>query len=79
MLYEKGGRITNPEKNKDKWLKYFLKSSEFEIYEKYVNSNLFRSFESIAEVNVGVVTGQNKFFVLSKRIERIILLRKVVL
>lgn len=67
LLYEKGGRITNPEKNKDKWLKYFLKSSEFEIYEKYVNSNLFRSFESIAEVNVGVVTGQNQFFVLSKK------------
>lgn len=55
--------------SKEKWLKYFLKEDDFLVYNKISESNKILKFAEVAEVNVGVVTGQNKFFVINKEIE----------
>ncbi|HEM2542252.1 TPA: N-6 DNA methylase [Streptococcus suis] len=52
--------------SKDKWLKLFMDSNEFDEFEQLSNSPKILEFNNIAEVNVGVVTGQNKFFVINK-------------
>lgn len=48
----------------EKWLKYFLDSREIEFMRELRKSDVTRNFSDFAEVDVGVVTGKNKFFVL---------------
>lgn len=50
----------------EKWLKYFLSEAEIENFEKAINNTELTSINDLIEVNVGVVTGQNKFFVIDK-------------
>lgn len=51
----------------EKWLKYFLSSREIEFMRGLRDSGSAVSLITHAEVNVGVVTGKNAFFVLSQQ------------
>lgn len=48
----------------EKWLKYFLDNREIEFIRELRNGDATRNMSDFAEVDVGVVTGKNKFFVL---------------
>ena len=50
----------------EKWLKYFLTSSEIEFMRELRLSQAATTLSQYASVDVGVVTGKNKFFVLSR-------------
>lgn len=50
----------------EKWTKYYLDSSSIKILRNLRTSGLFAKFGDYAEVQVGVVTGCNDFFCLSK-------------
>jgi len=50
----------------EKWLKYFLDNREIEFMRELRGSDCTRNLSEFAEVDVGVVTGKNKFFVLRK-------------
>ena len=48
----------------EKWLKYFLSKEEIGLMRALRASNRTTTLKSFADVNVGVVTGRNQFFVL---------------
>lgn len=50
----------------EKWLKYFLTQSEIALMRELRESSLSLELKHYAKVDVGVVTGKNEFFVLSK-------------
>ena len=50
----------------EKWLKYFLTAREIDFMRKLRLSPKVTSLKAHAEIDVGVVTGRNEFFVLSK-------------
>jgi len=45
-----------------KWMKVLLEPSELAVFEKAKTLPLIKSFQDIAKVDVGIVTGANKFF-----------------
>lgn len=49
-----------------RWLRYSLSPTEQAIYEEIEKSNLFQRLDAVAETNIGVVTGKNIYFVLTK-------------
>lgn len=55
------------EHTKEKWTHYFLSKDENAVVKKYRNHNSFSTFDDIAVVNVGITTGNNKFFSLDKQ------------
>ena len=52
--------------NKDKWIKYYLSNSELELLETLNKDNRISNVSDLFEINVGLVSGENKFFVLNK-------------
>ena len=48
----------------EKWLKYFLSNSEISLMRTLRASDKTTTLKTFADVNVGVVTGRNQFFVL---------------
>jgi len=50
----------------EKWLKYFLSASEIAFMRELRASEVTTPLTTYASVNVGVVTGKNQFFVLSR-------------
>jgi len=50
----------------EKWLKYFLTEREIDFMRRLRESKEVVSLDSHAEIDVGVVTGKNEFFVLSE-------------
>ncbi|MFV1029111.1 N-6 DNA methylase [Bacillus tropicus] len=50
----------------EKWTKYFLETREILLLRKLKNNPLIKLSNNYIDVNVGVVTGQNKFFILTK-------------
>lgn len=48
----------------EKWLKYFLSNAEIELMRALRTSDKTTTLKTYADVNVGVVTGKNQFFVL---------------
>ncbi len=63
----------------EKWLKYFLTPHEISLMRELRESSITAELKNYAKVDVGVVTGRNEFFVLSKndvnlyRLERYII------
>lgn len=49
-----------------KWMKALLTDSELSVFEKAKNLPSVRVFKDIAEVDVGIVTGANKFFLVDE-------------
>lgn len=50
----------------EKWLKYFLSPREIGLLRALRESSDFTTLKTFAEINVGIVTGNNDFFVLSR-------------
>jgi adenine-specific DNA-methyltransferase len=50
--------------NTDKWIQYFLTNEEILLIRKLRNNGRLTTFGNLAEVDVGVVTGRNEFFVI---------------
>ena len=50
---------------KEKWLKYFLTEREIDFMRELRSSGVVKPLSAHADVDVGVVTGKNDFFVLS--------------
>ena len=54
------------EHNSEKWLKYFLSNTQIGLMRALRTSDQTTSLKTFADVNVGVVTGRNQFFVLRR-------------
>lgn len=50
----------------DKWIQYYLSNEEIALIQKLRNDIRLTSFGELADVNVGVVTGRNEFFVVNE-------------
>ena len=48
-----------------KWMKVLLDPEEIEVFEKVKKLKSIKTFKSIASVDVGIVTGANKFFLVN--------------
>jgi len=53
---------------KDKWTKYFTNDHEVDLINRIRNDNRFITFRDISVVNVGITTGNNKYFSVDKDI-----------
>lgn len=53
---------TMPNSKSGKWLHAFLSPEELVVYEKIISHPSVYNFETIAQVDVGIVTGANSFF-----------------
>ncbi len=52
----------------EKWTKYFLNADEIELLRKIKSDIRIKPCSDIMEVDVGIVTGRNEFFMLSKEL-----------
>lgn len=52
----------------EKWIKYFLTKSEIDILRKVRKNKELKLTTDLFEVNVGVVSGQNKFFIVNNEV-----------
>ncbi len=48
--------------SKDKWVKYYLSSEELEVLDRLNNDKRISNASDLYEVNVGLVSGENDFF-----------------
>jgi adenine-specific DNA-methyltransferase len=54
------------EDSREKWTQYFLRDDQRKALREAMNNNLITRLGQLCSVDVGVVTGKNRFFVLSK-------------
>lgn len=54
------------EHTKEKWTKYFISNKELDLVNEIRKNNKFVAFRDISIVNVGITTGNNKYFSVSK-------------
>lgn len=52
----------------EKWIKYFLTRQEIDLLRRVRRNRNLRQATELFEVNVGVVSGQNKFFIINNEI-----------
>ena len=52
--------------NKDKWTKYYVDAHETDLIEKLKDDDRFIQMKDICQINVGVTTGNNEFFSITK-------------
>ena len=62
-----------------KWMKVLLEPEELRVFEKVQNMPSIKKFRDVAEVDVGIVTGANKFFLVNSETVRQYGLSKYVL
>lgn len=58
----------NVEINDSKWTRYFLSESDNELIKTVKEDKRFLTFQDIAEVDIGITTGNNNFFCVNKDI-----------
>lgn len=56
--------------SRDKWVKYYLSSEELELLSRLNNDVRISNAKELFEVNVGLVSGENTFFVVNQDIVR---------
>ena len=61
------GEIKELDVGTDKWVKYYLTNPELRLLRRLEQSERLTPVTSLFEVNVGVVSGQNAFFVIDKK------------
>ena len=54
------------ELNDSKWINYFLEKQENDMVKFIKDSDMFMRFDEIADIEVGITTGNNKFFCVDK-------------
>lgn len=74
--YFEKAKYTNGETVKGKWMLALLTSAERDVLRKAKANSGVYSFDDIAEVAVGIVTGANKFFLVSDEIVKQYSLKK---
>lgn len=52
--------------NKDKWTKYFLSKNELTAIKEIANNKCFKKISEYAQVDIGITTGNNKYFSVTK-------------
>lgn len=52
--------------SKDKWVKYYLSNEELELLKRLNNDQRISNVAELFEVNVGLVSGENDFFVVNQ-------------
>lgn len=50
----------------EKWIKYYLTNQEIQLMRKIKNNDKIMKITDLLDVNVGVVSGQNQFFILNQ-------------
>jgi len=56
---------------KEKWTKYFISASELELIQKIRIDDRFAPFKKYGLINVGITTGNNDYFSVSKETEQL--------
>ncbi len=70
-LHKNSNHVNDLHHDKEKWLQYYLSSAELGLVREIEESGTFRPLGEYADVDVGIVTGRNQFFVLSEdQVER---------
>lgn len=54
--------------NSEKWTQYFLSNDEIDLVRQIRSDKRFNRFGDIAQVDIGITTGNNKYFSVSKEI-----------
>jgi adenine-specific DNA-methyltransferase len=54
---------------KEKWTKYFVTANEMDLLSQIRRSELFNPFSKYGTINVGITTGNNKFFSIDRDVE----------
>jgi adenine-specific DNA-methyltransferase len=62
------GEVKSLEHSNEKWTKYFLEEKEIQLLRRIKSEKKIKPCSDIMEVDVGIVTGLNEFFMLSKEI-----------
>ena len=65
-LQEAGHRVSDLRHGSEKWLQYYLTRYELDLIREIEKSGVFRPLGDYADVDVGIVTGRNSFFVLTE-------------
>ena len=52
--------------NSEKWVKYYLSNAELHLLKKLANDQRLTSTTTLFDVNVGLVSGENDFFVINR-------------
>ncbi|WP_394581224.1 Eco57I restriction-modification methylase domain-containing protein [Cytobacillus firmus] len=53
--------------SKDKWTKFFLTNEEISVINEINVNNSFVTFSDIADIDIGITTGKNKYFSVDKK------------
>ena len=70
-LHKNSDHVNELHHDKEKWLQYYLSNTELGLVREIEESGTFRPLGEYADVDVGIVTGRNQFFVLSEdQVER---------
>ena len=70
-LQRNSDHVNDLHHDKEKWLQYYLSNAELGLVREIEESGTFRPLDKYADVDVGIVTGRNQFFVLSEyQVER---------
>ena len=70
-LHKNSDHVNDLQHDKEKWLQYYLSNTELGLVREIEESGTFRPLGEYADVDVGIVTGRNQFFVLSEdQVER---------
>lgn len=65
--------------SRDKWIKYYLSNEELKLLKRLGNDERISNATDLFEVNVGLVSGENDFFIMNQeRVEKFNLQRSVV-
>lgn len=62
-------RFQSITEKKGKWTQYFVNADEMDLLDSIRNSDKFTSFSSYGLINVGITTGNNKYFSVDKDTE----------
>ena len=66
QLEPNNGVVVDLDHAREKWTRYYLDSRELELVRRIETSTALTTLGELAYVDVGIVTGQNDFFVLSE-------------
>lgn len=71
--------LKEPDHSRDKWIKYYLSNEELKLLKRLGNDERISNATDLFEVNVGLVSGENDFFIMNQeRVEKFNLQRSVV-
>lgn len=64
----KTAEVKKLDHSKDKWIKYYLSNEELDLLNRLNSDSRISSATDLYEVNVGLVSGENDFFVINREV-----------